>query len=137
MPSGRQEERLLGETDGPVAEQDTDGQVLVDHQHDGAASGVVVGVVAAEEGVVLQVGVQRGLKLVGEIAPGDPPPYLAIGLGDARIARASATTPFLEELLADGHGFHSAIRSRGAAYRSRRAAREAATPTWPCSISWA
>lgn len=49
---------------------------------------VVVDVVAAEERFRDEVGVERRLELIGEVAVGDPAKDLAIGIGDPRVPDA-------------------------------------------------
>ncbi|MDQ3384864.1 MAG: hypothetical protein M3503_02450 [Actinomycetota bacterium] len=105
---GQGDDVVVGEPGRPVAEHEVDREVLVDHQHDGDRSVVVVAVVAAEERVGREVSVERCLELVGEVASGDAPQDLATLRGDARIPGATPAAPFLEELFADGHGLHSA-----------------------------
>jgi len=64
---------------------------------------VVVDVVAAEERVRGEVGVERRLELIGEVAVGDPAKDLAIGIGDPRVPGAPRKASFLEDLFTDGH----------------------------------
>jgi hypothetical protein len=75
--------------------------------------------VAAEERVGHEVGVERGLELLGEIASGDAPQDLAVSFGEARVPGAAPAAPFLEKLFADGHGFHCASDPARVGPRSR------------------
>lgn len=116
LPRRRQPEVVVGEPVGPVAAEDTHGQVFVDHQHRSASgqSGVVVlSVVAAEERIGGQVGVEGGLELVDEIARGHPSEQLTALGRQARVPGPAPAAAFLDELLADGHGFHCASDATG------------------------
>jgi len=55
----------------------------------------VVGVVAAQQRVGREVGVERGLELIGEVASGDAPQDLAVAVGETRVPGAAPGAPRL------------------------------------------
>ena len=57
----------------------------------------------AQERVVHQVGVQRSLELISQVAGRDPPEDLPVGVGEARVTGSTAAAAFLEEFLTDAH----------------------------------
>ena len=66
---------------------------------------------AAEDGIVGLVGVERGLELVDEVARGHPSEQLAARRRQTGIAGAAPTTTFLEQFLTGGA--HAASLPRG------------------------
>lgn len=112
------DEIVVGKIGRPLAEEDVDGEVLVDHQHERDRSGVVVSVVTTEQGVRCEVGIERCLELVGEVASRDAPEDLPAFGRDAGVARTAAAAAFLEQLLADGHELQCAARPVRLAPRS-------------------
>jgi hypothetical protein len=89
---------------GPVAADHVNREVLIDHDHDECRSGLVVRrLIAAQERVGGQIGIERHLKLVGQVASGDAPEQLATLRRKPRITgAATATSPF-EQILTDSH----------------------------------
>lgn len=89
----------------PIAKDHTNEDVFVDddHERDRRRSLGIVGVVSAEDRILLYDGVESGLELVGEVACCDAPHELSVAIGHLRIPGAASPTSFFEE--ADiGHG---------------------------------
>ncbi|HSP04348.1 MAG TPA: hypothetical protein VLR27_12640 [Acidimicrobiales bacterium] len=85
----------------------------VDPQRLGKLSGLVVGVVTTEDRVGFDIGVQRGPKVVHEVAGREAQQDLAAFRGDARTAGAPTASTFLEQILTSGHAIHRASERRG------------------------
>jgi hypothetical protein len=88
------------------ADKDTHRQVLIDDEHCSARPGGrsgVVGVVATEQGIVHEIGVQRGLELVHEVTGRQAQQEFSSFGCHPGVAGASAAAAFLEEFLADTH----------------------------------
>lgn len=94
---------VVGEAGRPIAQQDVDREVLVDHQQGGDRSGAVVGVLTAEQSVRVEVGIQSRLELIGEIAPSDTAQDLASLRGDTRVTGAAASTARFKQFLTNAH----------------------------------
>ena len=107
-PVTRRGQRLVivvGETFGPESTEDAHGQVLVDQDHgrvlDSACSVAVV--VAAEERVGGNVGVEGVLELVDQVAGGHPLEQLAPLGGQPRVTGPTPAAALLQQLLTDAH----------------------------------
>ena len=84
-------------------------EVLLDHDHrqDLVDSVGVVGMlVAAQERIGGQVGVERGLELGLQVTAGDPAQDLPVRLRQSRVTGPTAAAALLEQILANTHARH-------------------------------
>jgi hypothetical protein len=105
VASGRHTQHIIvGQSFGPIAADHVNREVLINHDHGERTSRLVVGrLIAAEDRVGGQIGVERGLELVGQVASGDAPAERAALRGKPRIPRTATATSFLEQVLTDSH----------------------------------
>jgi len=102
---------VIGQAVGPVAAHHVDREVLVDHDHRKARRAMSVGLVgmlAAQVSVGDQIGVQGGLELRLQIAPGDPAQDLPALRRQSRVTGAATPAAFLEDFLTNTHAHQSA-----------------------------
>jgi hypothetical protein len=105
------------------SEENSEREVLVDDLHQARS---VVGVVPGKDRVRGQVGVERGLELVHEIAGRQSEDQFATFWCDPRIAGAPSTASFLEELITNRHCSSLPHGSASGNGKSRAAARSTA-----------
>jgi hypothetical protein len=101
---GHNQHIVVGQAFGPIAADYVNCEVLINHDHRECASRLVVGrLFIAKERVGDQIGIERRLELVGQVASGGAPEELAALGGEPRIPSAATATFLLEQLLTDGH----------------------------------
>jgi hypothetical protein len=112
VPTGRQQEVFrIGKSVGPGTADDTDGEVLVDHDHGRAPvwcrSAVSIGVRSAQKRIVQEVGVKGNLEFVCKVTG-----YKAQKRGTVFRQQAGvtspATAPTLFGYINGNHGLYSA-----------------------------
>ena len=111
MPAERKDEVLgIGQSLGPVAENHTEQEVFVDDDH-GAVKDVtllaVVSVLPAKDRIVHEIGVERCLKLVGQVAGRDAAQSGSSGFRHTRIPGSAPAAPLLGDV-DGGHAIHCA-----------------------------
>lgn len=103
---------VVGQTDRPVASDDTDREVFVDDDHERGVAGSVVIVSAGEQRIRVGDLLERLPELVRKITGRDPAEDRAAFVTQTWVAGAAAKPSFLKQLICNRHAHKSTTSLR-------------------------